>query len=86
MNCSIAYCQTDQQLHCQTVVTFGQIGVHRHSVRDLITSNSTLLAAKMADRSAEVGENYITRNRSEYFADMLRKAAGGGSIVSITIW
>jgi len=61
-----------------------KIGLHRHSVRDLITSNSTLLAAKMADRSAEVGENYITRNRSEYW-DMLRKAAGGGSIVSITI-
>ena len=61
-----------------------KIGLHRHSVRDLITSNSTLLAAKMADRSAEVGENYITRNRSEYWY-MLRKAAGGGSIVSITI-
>lgn len=61
-----------------------KIGIHRRSVRDLITSNSTLLAAKMADRSAETGENYITRNRSEYW-DMLRKAAGGGSIVALTI-
>ncbi|MDO8776559.1 MAG: site-specific recombinase [Burkholderiaceae bacterium] len=61
-----------------------KIGIHRRSVRDLITSNSTLLAAKMADRSAETGENYITRNRSEYW-DMLRKAGGGGSIVALTI-
>ena len=61
-----------------------KIGVHRRSVRDLITSNTTLLAAKMADRSAETGENYITRNRAEYW-DMLRKAAGGGSIVALTI-
>jgi site-specific recombinase len=61
-----------------------KIGVHRQSVRDLITSNTTLLAAKMADRSAETGENYITRNRAEYW-DMLRKAAGGGGMVAITI-
>ena len=61
-----------------------KIGIHRRSVRDLITSNSTLLAAKMADRSAETGENYITRNRTEYW-DMLRKAGGGGSIVALTI-
>ncbi len=61
-----------------------KIGVHRRSVRDLITSNTTLLAAKMADRSAETGENYITRNRAEYW-DMLRKAAGGGGMVAITI-
>jgi site-specific recombinase len=61
-----------------------KIGVHRRSLRDLITSNTTLLAAKMADRSAETGENYITRNRAEYW-DMLRKAAGGGGMVAITI-
>jgi site-specific recombinase len=60
-----------------------KIGVHRRSVRDLITSNTTLLAAKMAERSAETGENYITRNRAEYW-EMLRKAAGGGAIVALT--
>ena len=60
-----------------------KIGVHRRSVRDLISSNSTLLAAKMADRSAETGENYITRNRSEYW-EMLRKAGGGGAVVAFS--
>ncbi len=60
-----------------------KIGVHRRSVRDLISSNSTLLAAKMADRSAETGEDYITRNRSEYW-EMFRKAGGGGALVAVT--
>ena len=60
-----------------------KIGVHRRSLRDLITSNTTILAAKMADRSAETGENYITRNRAEYW-DMLRKAGGGGALMAFT--
>jgi site-specific recombinase len=36
-----------------------------------------LLAAKMAERSAETGEHYITRTAGEY-RQMLRQAAGGG--------
>lgn len=57
----------------------------RSSIRALITSNTTLLAAKVAERSAETGEHYITRNHDEY-RDMLRKAAGGGAFMSITTW
>jgi site-specific recombinase len=49
----------------------------------LIRSNTQLLAAKVADRSAEVGELYIARTRTEYRA-MLAKAAGGGCIVALT--
>jgi site-specific recombinase len=49
----------------------------------LIRSNTQLLSAKVADRSAEVGELYITRTRTEYRA-MLGKAAGGGCIVALT--
>jgi len=55
----------------------------RRSVRALIRANSSLLAAKVAERSAETGEHYITRDRAEY-KDMLRKAAGGGAFMSIT--
>ena len=39
----------------------------------------------MAERSAESGEHYITRNAAEY-KDMLGKAAGGGAIIGITTW
>ena len=53
------------------------------SIRALITANSTLLAAKMAERSAETGERYITRNRADY-RDMLGKAMGGGAITAVT--
>ncbi len=58
-------------------------GHNNRSLRALIASNSSLLAAKVAERSAETGEHYITRNRAEY-VDMLRKAAGGGALISVT--
>jgi site-specific recombinase len=59
------------------------IGQDSRSVGALISANSTLLSAKMAERSAETGERYITRNRSEY-KDMLGKAMGGGFITAFT--
>ena len=52
------------------------IGHDSKSIGALISANSTLLSAKMAERSAETGERYITRNREEY-RDMLGKAMGG---------
>jgi len=60
-----------------------QVGQQSRSLRALIASNSSLLAAKVTERSAETGEHYITRNRAEYGA-MLRKAAGGGAVMSLT--
>ena len=59
------------------------IGQDSKSVGALISANSTLLSAKMAERSAETGERYITRNRGEY-KDMLGKAMGGGAITAFT--
>ena len=52
-------------------------------IRALITSNSSLLAAKVAERSAETGEHYITRDWPQY-RSMLRKAAGGGALTGGT--
>ncbi|MDB5893100.1 MAG: recombinase, partial [Rhodoferax sp.] len=46
-------------------------------------ANSTLLAAKVTERSAETGEHYITREPGEYVS-MLRKAAGGGALTGLT--
>ncbi|RYY99833.1 MAG: recombinase, partial [Comamonadaceae bacterium] len=59
-------------------------GGERHSVRALIASNSSLLAAKVAERSAETGEHYITRDSASY-GRMLRKAAGGGAMTALTV-
>ena len=53
------------------------------SIGALISANSTLLSAKMAERSAETGEHYITRNRADY-KEMLGKAMGGGAITALT--
>ncbi len=59
------------------------VGQERRSLRSLVASNSSLLAAKVTERSSEVGEHYITRNVGEY-TSMLRKAAGGGALTAIT--
>lgn len=61
-------------------VTIAQEG---KSISALISANSTLLSAKMAERSAETGEHYITRNRADY-KEMLGKAMGGGAVTALT--
>ena len=53
------------------------------SISALISANSTLLSAKMAERSAETGEHYITRNRTDY-RQMLGMAMGGGAVTALT--
>lgn len=53
------------------------------SIGALISANSTLLSAKMAERSAETGEHYITRNRADY-KEMLGMAMGGGAVTALT--
>jgi site-specific recombinase len=59
------------------------LGQDSKSIGALISANSTLLSAKMAERSAETGEHYITRDRSEY-RQMLGKAMGGGAVTALT--
>lgn len=62
-----------------------QVGLDNRSIRALVAASSHLTAAKVAERSAESGEHYITRNASEY-KDMLGKAAGGGAVIGLTTW
>ena len=59
------------------------IGQDKKSIGALMSANFTLLSAKMAERSAETGEHYITRDRSEY-REMLGKAMGGGAVTALT--
>ncbi len=55
----------------------------RRSLRALLGRQYSLMARKVAERHAETGEHYITRNRGEYLA-MLRAALGGGAIIGGT--
>jgi site-specific recombinase len=75
----------DQPQHhtAQLLADLVTVGQQRRSVRALIAANSSMLAAKVAERSSETGEHYITRNRAEY-GQMLRDAAGGGMVMSLT--
>ena len=52
-------------------------------VRALFARHYSLLARQVAERSAESGEHYITRDRAEY-RDMLRRACGGGAVIAGT--
>ena len=60
-----------------------QTADERRSIRALLAQHYSLLARKVAERSAETGEHYITRDASEY-RDMLRAAAGGGAVLAGT--
>jgi len=55
----------------------------RRSLATLFSRHYSLLARKVAERSAETGEHYITRSRDEY-RDMLKRAAGGGAVIAGT--
>jgi len=55
----------------------------RRSIRNLFSRHYSLLARKVAERSAATGEHYITRDAVAYRA-MLRAALGGGAVLGVT--
>ena len=55
----------------------------RRSIGALLSRHYSLLARQVAERGAETGEHYITRDRAEY-RRMLRAAAGGGAVLAGT--
>lgn len=55
----------------------------RRNVGRLFADHYSLLARRVAERNAETGEHYITRDRAAYRA-MLRAAAGGGFVIAGT--
>ncbi|MFT3857541.1 MAG: site-specific recombinase [Aquabacterium sp.] len=67
------------------IAELAQTGQRRRSVRALFAQHYSLLARKVAERSAETGEHYITRTGREYL-DMLRRAAGGGAVLAVTTY
>lgn len=81
MDCLIS--PTPNASSARLVSRLAAMGQDRRSLRALFAANSSLLAAKVTERSAEAGEHYITRTPAEY-RQMLRKAAGGGAATAIT--
>ena len=81
MDCLVG--ERPAQSSAKLVAHLVQVGHDRRSLRALVASNSSMLAAKVTERSSEAGEHYITRDRAEY-VDMLRKAAGGGVLTAFT--
>lgn len=77
------FSSTPHQHTAQLIAHLVTVGHQRLSIRALISANSSMLAAKVAERSSESGEHYITRTRAEY-GQMLRDAAGGGAVMSVT--
>ena len=55
----------------------------QRGIRALLARNYSLLARRVAERSAETGAHYITRSREQY-RDMLKRAAGGGAVIAGT--
>ena len=79
-------CLLGEPPHAHTAQLFSHlasVGQYQRSLRALFSHSTSLLAAKVAERSSEVGEHYITRTRSQY-RGMLRSAAGGGALTAVT--
>lgn len=68
---------------CRLLAELVEAAERRRSLRAPFAHTYSMLARKVVERSAETGEHYITRDRSEYMA-MLAKAAGGGLVIAFT--
>jgi len=68
----------------QFVSTLMVENIRFHKMSALFADNMALIAKKIVERSAETGEHYITRNRSEYVY-ILQKAIGGGFVTAFTV-
>jgi site-specific recombinase len=73
------------QATARLLTQLAQVGQDKRSIRALIAGSMHMTAAKVAERGAESGEHYITRNAAEY-RRMLGTAAGGGAVLAFTTW
>ena len=81
LNTLLAPAPARELLHL--IAGLAQQAERRRGIRSLFARHYSLLARKVAERSAATGEHYITRDRAEYGA-MLRAAAGGGAVIVAT--
>jgi site-specific recombinase len=52
------------------------------SIRDLISTNTELMALQVTENASKTGDHYVTTNREGYFG-MMRSAMGAGAIIAI---
>jgi site-specific recombinase len=74
---------SDHSYSVHLVSQLASLGQEQRSISALLQSSSSVLASKVAERSSETGEHYITRTNAEYVA-MLHDAAGGGALTALT--
>ena len=67
------------------VVELLRVQAEQRGIRAVVGRHYRLLARQVAERSAETGQHYITRDRAGY-EDMLRRAAGGGAVIAGTVF
>ena len=60
-----------------------RVAGQQRGIRAVMARHYSLLARRVAERHAETGSHYITRDRAEYLG-MLRMALGGGAIIAGT--
>jgi site-specific recombinase len=60
-----------------------RVAGQQRGLRAVMARHYSLLARQVAERHAETGSHYITRDRAEYVG-MLRMAAGGGAVIAGT--
>lgn len=65
------------------VADLAETAERRRSIRALFADQYSLLARKVAERNAETGEHYITRDSTAY-RQMLKAAFGGGAVIAVT--
>ena len=81
--CALAPAGSRERELVHLVAGLARVASERRSIRALFARQYSMLARKVAERSAETGEHYITRTRGEWWA-MLRKALGGGAVLAGT--
>ncbi|MFO1330275.1 MAG: recombinase [Rubrivivax sp.] len=59
------------------------VSAQQRGIRAVLARHYSLLARQVAERHAETGAHYITRDRAEWRA-MLHKALGGGAVIAGT--
>jgi site-specific recombinase len=52
------------------------------SIRDLISTNTELMALQVTENASKTGDHYVTTDRQGYFG-MMRSAMGAGAIIAI---